>query len=420
MFFYLIETVAYGFILYLIWEMTFHQWLKYKRAEFIKDINWIMLEIKLPREINKSPAAMEAVLEAFQQGGGVGTWWDMYRKGNMLNFFSLEIASFGGDIKFFIRTPKKFKNIIESYIYAQYPGIEILEVEDYTNRIRYNDTEHSLFGSGFSLSKADFLPIKTYLDYGLDRDPKEEYKIDPITPMLEFMGSLKGGEELWYQVLIRADKYKDWKKDAKEAAGYLMAGKDINGKGGLELDETGKSFGDLRLSQVQKDTVRAIERSATKSGFEVFIRAMYLAPKSEFDGGKITSFFGMLKPFSSPNLNGFAPTEDTSFVFPWQDRKGTKIVVLKDRMFKKFVLRVFADYYDQFDGFSFAYEVNSRVDKFLRHGVKFSKWGPPKGTFVLNIEELATLYHFPGKVAGTPTFKRISSTKSEAPQNLPI
>ncbi|OHB13689.1 MAG: hypothetical protein A2Y49_02110 [Candidatus Zambryskibacteria bacterium RIFCSPLOWO2_12_39_8] len=40
--------------------------------------------------------------------------------------------------------------------------------------------------------------------------------------------------------------------------------------------------------------------------------------------------------------------------------------------------------------------------------------------FVLNTEELATLFHFPGQVSTTPTFTRIESKKAEAPANLPI
>ena len=38
---------------------------------------------------------------------------------------------------------------------------------------------------------------------------------------------------------------------------------------------------------------------------------------------------------------------------------------------------------------------------------------------VLNTEELATLYHFPGQVASVPTLPRIDSVKSTAPMNIP-
>ena len=40
--------------------------------------------------------------------------------------------------------------------------------------------------------------------------------------------------------------------------------------------------------------------------------------------------------------------------------------------------------------------------------------------FVLTTEELATIFHFPGKVAETPTFERIQSRKAEPPANLPV
>ena len=43
-----------------------------------------------------------------------------------------------------------------------------------------------------------------------------------------------------------------------------------------------------------------------------------------------------------------------------------------------------------------------------------------KSFFTLNAEELATIYHFPGRVSTTPTFKRIESKKSDPPVDLPV
>ena len=38
----------------------------------------------------------------------------------------------------------------------------------------------------------------------------------------------------------------------------------------------------------------------------------------------------------------------------------------------------------------------------------------------MNIEELATIYHFPGDIASTPTLSRVEAKKGEPPANLPV
>jgi hypothetical protein len=40
-------------------------------------------------------------------------------------------------------------------------------------------------------------------------------------------------------------------------------------------------------------------------------------------------------------------------------------------------------------------------------------------TFVLNVEELATLWHFPGQMLKVPTLERIESKEASPPTNLP-
>ena len=40
--------------------------------------------------------------------------------------------------------------------------------------------------------------------------------------------------------------------------------------------------------------------------------------------------------------------------------------------------------------------------------------------FVLNVEELATLWHFPGQIMKVPSLERIESKEASPPTNLPI
>ena len=107
--------------------VAFSFWVKYIRKNFINSIKWTLLEIRIPKEIMKSPAAMElALINAFQQSGGVGTWMAKWWLGKVLLWFSLELVSTGGNVKFFVRIPSQFKDIVETNIYAQYPTVEIL------------------------------------------------------------------------------------------------------------------------------------------------------------------------------------------------------------------------------------------------------------------------------------------------------
>ncbi len=190
--------------------LAWHWWMRYRNRDFIENkIKWVMLEIRIPKEVFKSPFAMEiALANALSQTGGVGTWIKKYWDGNLLNWFSLEIVSLGGEVRFFIRANKAFKMIIENQIYAQYPQVEITEVEDYV--VSMIESMHkepwSIFGTHFVLTKEDPYPIKTYIDYNLDQAVeklKEEQRIDPITPVIELLGSMRPDEHMWFQILVR-------------------------------------------------------------------------------------------------------------------------------------------------------------------------------------------------------------------------
>jgi len=200
------------FLLLILINICWKTWLGYKRFEFITKQNRILLELRLPKEIKKTPLAMELFLNAIHQTGGEGTWYARDFQGKARTWFSLEIVSIGGQVKFFIWTEKFYKNFLESQIYAQYPGVEIYEVPDYTKSVQLDFNKVSAWGSEFILTKADPYPIKTYIDYKLDKEGiKDEEKSDPMSPVIELLGSIEKGEQIWIQILVRAHK-KEYKK----------------------------------------------------------------------------------------------------------------------------------------------------------------------------------------------------------------
>ncbi len=372
----------------LVW-LAQKLWFAYIRADYIrKSFDFIILEVRLPRVIDKTPLAMELVLQALYQGG-TGNWLEQWWGGKVKPWFSLEIVSTEGSVKFLIRTPSKFKKIIESHIYAQYPAIEVVEVKDYVSLAPYlhEANEWSMWGCEFGLTKPDPYPIKTYVDYGLDKQgTKEEFKSDPITSVIEFMGSIGRGQQIWMQILVQAngDRYKthgkwfgthDWKEEGKRVI------KDLQAKTGA--DDAKPSKGDM-------EAVSAIERSLSKIGFDCGIRTLYIAKREQYDPANIAGITGAFRQYSSQTLNGFKPADTTGFDYPWEDFRDYRLNKKKKKMFDAYVRR------------SYFYAPHK------------------KKPFVLNSEELATIFHFPGGVAETPTFDRIESRKAEPPANLPV
>lgn len=378
----------------LLLTFFWKKWVEYVRADFIRKQDYVLLEIRLPREILKSPMAMEAALNGLHQGSGETTFVNRYWEGKTRPWFSLELVSIEGQPHFFIWTRRFFKNLVEAQFYAQYPTIEIHEVPDYTRGVQFDPSTMSLFGCDFKLTKPDPYPIRTYVDYGLDKDPKEEFKIDPISSVIEYLGSLGKGEQTWIQILIRVNKTErpkkgtlfgksGWKDEAEEEIDKIRKK--------ATPERPGSEFpGFPNPTKGQNDTIAALERSISKPGFDCGIRGIYMATPEAFNAVNISGLTGVLKQFSSQTLNGFAPTRWlTEFDYPWQD---------------------------------FRQRRKNKARKGVLEAYKRRSWfHPPFKTpyYVLNTEELATLYHFPGAAAQTPSLSRIPSTRGEAPPNLP-
>ena len=406
-----------GFTLFLLWEL----WVEYVRGLYFAKQEYILLEIKLPKEIFKSPRAAEFFISSLSQSLGEKNWFEKYWKGSVRAWFSLEIVSIDGQVHFFVWTRKGFKNVIESNLYSQYPGIEIFEVPDYTLPFAYNPDITTIWASEFELTKPDVFPIKTYIDYGMDKDPKEEFKIDPLTPLLEFLGSLPRGNQAWIQIIVRSHKAEEkdpdknwsnakilttlkpsdiwdrwekkdvrWKNAAQEEIEKIIkkAKGEVGGDGKL-VPGTGRP-----LTEVEKETIVALDRSVSKTGFDVGIRAIYSAPKDIFSSSNIGGVVGGITHFNS-SMNGFRLARGSEeyvkfFLLAWKKRSTKR----RDK------------------------ERQHLLDAYKRRAYFYRPHKSPH--FVLNAEELATMFHFPGGVSSTPTFTRIESRKSEAPANLPI
>jgi hypothetical protein len=407
----LIFAVGIVLIPIVLVKVFWKNWMMYVRAKFFTAQKYVILECRLPKGVIKPPLSMELIINTLFQPGGEGTWIDRYIDGSTRSWFSLEMVSIEGQVRFFIWMRAKFKDMVETQLYSQYPDIEIEDVskEDYAAQVPYNPEKYGYWGCEFRKTGAQHLPIKTYTAFGMtSASDKEEGKIDPLTPLIEYLGSLGKGEQAWLQVCIRShgkNKKKpgtwfekvDWQFDAAEDLKKRT-------KRDIKIDPTKPVAASvLTLTEQEKESVKAIEQNLSKVPFDCGIRAIYVAEKDKYKKSSESGLGGAYTNFSAPTLNTLKAVEKPGFDYPWQDWSGKKTAKQKKDLFQLYQARAF--FIPQYKIFSVP-------------GVHDSVIGDK--SFVMTTEELATIYHFPGQVARTPSLSRVSAKRVEPPTNLPI
>ena len=177
---------AFSFFIFLlpIWLpvvlflVFFSKWDEAVGKKFWANQGRTTLRIIPPQEVFKSPEAMEFVLAQIHNVANPDNLMQTYLDGKRPLDFSLEIVSIGGEVRFYVNVPtKKTRDAFEANMYAQYPGVEIIEEPvDYAGEvpISFDPSKTTVFSVHMGKKKDGFLPIKTYIDYGLDKLPKEE------------------------------------------------------------------------------------------------------------------------------------------------------------------------------------------------------------------------------------------------------
>ena len=415
--------VAVGYLMPIpLSYLALFLWHHYRQERFIMGIKWVLLEIQVPRDIVKSPAAMELIFSNALYHKSQKGFWEQYIQGAPWFWFSLEIVSIDGRVHFFIRTPTRMRNLVETQIYGQYPQAKVVEVDDYVFHIpQYKkDGDWNVWGCEFTKDKEDFLPIKTYKDFGDDMKTgvKEEFKIDPITPTVEYLGSLPKGQQVWIQMVVRwsIKKYHIHKNGKAMHVEFAEAAKnfiDFMLKDYIRLQDNpdGTYAKQTFLTDQMKPVVAAITKSMSQIHFDCGIRLIALSDKRICTEDQFQNLRRevrlLFRQYAQPNINELERINATQFDAPWSDPTGLALTTMKKRMLDWYRMRIFFH-----PPLQYSFSVNKVLSAFLP--------GRKPQPFVLSAEELATLFHFPGMVSETPSFKRIESKIAKPPSNLPI
>ncbi len=404
-------------VIWILYKMYYgeivHQWMH--------SLEWSYLQIKVPKENLTSTLAVEGVFSQMHALHSSLTFANKYVEGKDQLWYSLEIISLGGKISFIIRTPKKAKDLVEASVYAQYPEAEITEIADYMENLTYDPetSDINIWGAEYKLLEDDVIPIKTYKDF--EHPSAEEKIIDPLAAHFEALAKMSPHEFYGVQIIIQPLGDNEWKPrgqlKVKELIGekvphetkfsdILMwpinlaanfSFKDALLGGGHGHEESNNQKNDwTNMTDAAKERVKLVETKIGKPGYKTKIRHLYVAPKDKFDGSKKGLVIGSYRPLGSVMTNQFKP--DTKIT--WTSLEYNISPTLE---------RPFIDYEEK------------RRKRLLFKAYKDRDIHIGLPAFILNIEEIATLYHFPLSMkAISSTIEKTESKKSQAPVNLPV
>lgn len=378
-------------------------WMWYIRSNFIfSRTKPVLLEVRMPTEVTKSPRAMELFLTSLWFRASTSTEIDKFWHGGVLPYYSFELVSNGGELHFYIWSSRaQYRNIIEANFYAQYPEVEIVEVSDYATDFHFDDHKHTAFVGDYMLESHDIkrhdprvnaYPLKTYIDFELDTDPKEEFKIDPMAQMLEVLSALNKDEQAWVQIVIRIHGGTAWKELVEAEIKRLRKAASLQpGKENAD-DSDEKKYGFPRPTWKEQELMKAMERNLGKLPFDFGGRMIFIGPSNNFRGNEATAIRWLFRPLGNPNYGIFYRPRNAhnDFDYPWQD----------------------------FQGRRYEHEIHRYLDAYRRRQMWYPPWEDTRNT--TSVEVLATLWHPPSSTARAPGLQRIPSSKSEPPPNLPM
>jgi len=253
-----------------------------------------------------------------------------------------------------------------------------------------------------------------------------------MTGLLEILGKLLPGEQTWIQFIIRpvgSALKKEGSSLIKSISGEKSDSSDNLFDKILKIPiKISQIIGDLFLDifgffnpSVEGDKkekkpvspenhkiIEAIQKKISKIAFESRIRVIYLAKKEIFSKDRgVTGILGAFNAINTLDLNGI---EIEKKVFDSLKRP-QKTESSKESILKAYKKR------------GCYWQVKPKgMKRILTNLAKFLaiKIGGAKKKNILNIEELATLYHFPVITGRVPLIKKTGSKRGEPPFGLPI
>jgi hypothetical protein len=337
-------------------------------VEAAHDHTLLMLEV--PRTNDKKELAAEQMLAALH--GILRPKKELKLSGTLQEHISLEIVAIGQRIRFYVWTPKHLQAFVEGQIYAQYPTVHIYEQDhDYADRQLRQTVLHS---AELTLVDNETLPIKSF----------PSFEVDPLAAITATLAKLdKEDEEMWIQIMARPIP-DDWHRRAAKTVSRIRNRQGmLSGGSGELVSYAAQAFAALarppvpgeggkvesEISERDKSRIAAIEQKSTKLGYQVKVRFLYAGHDQHTARLRVQALVGAFKQFNTTNLNGF----------------NVKAASFDRDMQLEYQTRFFID-----------------------------------SGYILNIEELASIFHLPHTTVETPNIVWATVKTAEPPANVPV
>ena len=286
-------------------------------------------------------------------------------------YISFEYTAHANEIYFYIVVPRKSKLLVEKQIIGFYPDCLIEE----TSEINIFENRKSVLGEAMILKKGDEFPIRTY----------QKLESDSMNAILSALGRLSENTSATIQILLKPED-DNWQNRIKKMIRkeeknpgkrrYISFNPLVWMRGFLEIffqdpEEKNKKDEPEVDEKDPIDDEGLMKEKVKKTGFLVMVRVIVTADDDAIANAELRNIISSFSQFASPAYNRFRPMR----------HKSLSVLI------QYFILRQFA-------------------------------WW--QKNFLLNIEEIATLFHFPhSKYNKQPEIKWQHFRVVKAPTNIP-
>ena len=288
--------------------------------------------------------------------------------------FSFEIVANRNKIAFYAAAPRHLARYLEQQITAHYPEAVIEEMEDY-----------NVFGMNGQIAAAY---LKTRKHFALPLRTYQKMEVDPLNSLINAMSKLEKNESVAVQYVVRS-AFGSWHRRIRHIVSRIQEKNSV--RDGIRSSGFRKIFaavGDIigssfkssannptestvkRLSAVEEETLKSIEEKNLRAGLDVNLRIIVSSDTKERSGAYLENIASVFTEYNN---------------YSYGNNFSRAIKNGQDRLINDFIYRRFRD----------------------------------NDAFLLNTEELTSIFHLPLKHMETPNILWLTAKNAPAPADLP-